>query len=58
LRHVRRDANKHADTSEKEKLLTEDLCKATKDEVQELTKKYEGFINSEAAAKEKQVMEE
>ena len=58
LRNVRRDANKHADTSEKDKLLTEDICKATKEEVQELTKKYEGFVNSEATAKEKQVMEE
>ena len=58
LRNVRRDANKHADTSEKEKLLTEDLCKSTKEEVQSLTKKYEGFINDEATAKEKQVMEE
>lgn len=39
-------------------MLTEDLCEATKEEVQNLTKKYEGMVNDEAAAKEKQVMEE
>jgi len=58
IRNVRRDANKHADTSEKDKILTEDLCTATKEEIQSLTKKYEGMVNDEAAAKEKQVMEE
>lgn len=58
IRNVRRDANKHADTSEKDKILTEDLCEATKEEIQNLTKKYEGMVNDEAAAKEKQVMEE
>lgn len=58
IRNIRRDSNKHADTSEKEKLLTEDICKATKEEIQTLTKKFEGIVNEEAAAKEKQVMEE
>jgi ribosome recycling factor len=57
IRNVRRDANKHADTSEKEKVLSEDDCKHTKDQVQELTKKYEGIVNDRAAAKEKEVME-
>jgi ribosome recycling factor len=54
---VRRDANKHADTAEKEKTLSEDDCKATKDQVQDLTKKYEGLVNDRAASKEKEVME-
>ncbi len=58
IRNVRRDANKHTDTAQKDKVLTEDLCEATKEEVQSLTKKYEGSVNDEAAAKEKQVMEE
>ncbi len=58
IRNVRRDANKHADTAQKDKVLTEDLCEATKEEVQNLTKKYEGSVNDEAAAKEKQIMEE
>ncbi|MFO0974978.1 MAG: ribosome recycling factor [Planctomycetaceae bacterium] len=57
IRNVRRDANKHADTSEKDKTMSEDDCKATKDQVQDLTKKYEGIVNERAAAKEKEVME-
>lgn len=58
IRNVRRDANKHADQAEKEKILTEDDCQATKDRIQELTKTYEGMINEQAAAKEREVMEE
>src|ERR1700683_2076987 len=56
LRNVRRDANKHADQGEKDKTLTEDVCKQTKDQIQELTKKNEGKVNDMAAAKEKEVM--
>ena len=56
IRNVRRDANKHADQSAKEKTLTEDDCKATKDQIQELTKKSENKVNEMAAAKEKEVM--
>ena len=58
IRNIRRDSNKHADTAQKDKLLTEDLCEATKEAIQNLTKQYEGIVNVEAAAKEKQVMEE
>lgn len=57
IRNVRRDANKHADTAEKEKTLSEDDCKHTKDQVQDLTKKYEGLVNDRAASKEQEVME-
>jgi ribosome recycling factor len=57
IRNVRRDANKHADTAEKEKTMSEDDCKATKDEVQELTRKYEGIVNEKANGREKEVME-
>lgn len=57
IRNVRRDANKHADTSEKDKSLSEDDCKATKDQIQDLTKKYEGLVNDKAAAREREVME-
>jgi ribosome recycling factor len=56
IRNVRRDANKHADTSEKGGKFGEDDCKALKDEVQELTKKFEGAANDLAAAKEAEVM--
>jgi ribosome recycling factor len=57
IRNVRRDANKHADTAEKEKTMSEDDCKQTKDQVQDLTKKYENSVNEKAASKEKEVME-
>ena len=56
IRNVRRDANKHADQGEKDKTLTEDECEQTKEQVQELTKKFEGKVNDMAAAKEKEVM--
>ncbi len=57
IRNIRRDANKHADQSEKDKVLSEDDRDATKEKVQELTKKYEGLVNDRAVAKEKEVME-
>ncbi len=57
IRNVRRDANKHADTSEKAKVFSEDDCKHAKEHVQELTRKYEGLVNDRAASKEKEVME-
>jgi ribosome recycling factor len=56
IRNVRRDANKHADTSEKDGQFGEDDGKALKDEVQELTKKYESSANNLATAKEAEVM--
>lgn len=58
IRNIRRDGNKHADTSHKEKLMTEDELDRVKEEIQELTKKYEGLVNSGASEKEKQVMDE
>lgn len=58
IRNIRRDANKHADTSEKEKLFSEDERDACKEEVQNLTKKFEAKVNTLAAAKEKEIMEE
>ncbi len=56
VRNVRRDANKHADQAEKDGELSEDNCKSLKDEVQDLTKKYEGKANDLATAKETEVM--
>ena len=58
IRNVRRDANKHADQAEKDKVLTEDDCEQTKERVQDLTKKFEGKVNDMASAKEKEVMED
>jgi ribosome recycling factor len=56
IRNVRRDANKHADQSQKGKTLTEDECEQTKEQVQDLTKKFENKVNEMAAAKEKEIM--
>jgi ribosome recycling factor len=56
IRNVRRDANKHADTAEKDKTMTEDLCAATKEQIQELTKKFETLVNDLASQKEQEVM--
>src|SRR6188474_26473 len=41
IRNVRRDANKHADAGEKDGDMSEDESKALKEDVQELTKKFE-----------------
>jgi ribosome recycling factor len=58
IRNVRRDANKAADQAEKNSELTEDDRDALKDEIQELTKKYEAKISDLAKAKEKEVLEQ
>lgn len=58
IRNIRRDGNKHADQSEKDKVFSEDDRDRLKDQIQELTKTYEGKVNTEAAAKEKDIMDE
>lgn len=58
IRNIRRDGNKHADQSEKDKELNEDDCKKLKDEIQELTKKFENQVNDAAKAKEEEVMDD
>lgn len=58
IRNIRRDANKHADNAQKDKTLSEDECNDVKDEIQELTKKFEGQVNEAASTKETEVMEE
>jgi ribosome recycling factor len=58
IRNVRRDGNKYADQSEKDKKISEDDCKGLKDEIQELTKKYEARANELARSREAEVMEE
>ena len=57
IRNVRRDANKALDTAAKDKTIGEDIRDAVKDEVQELTKKYETEVDAAARAKETEVME-
>jgi ribosome recycling factor len=58
IRNIRRDANKHADTSTKDKVLSEDERDRVKSDVQEMTKTYEGKVNKAATEKEKQIMDE
>jgi len=58
IRNIRRDANKHADQSEKDKTLSEDDCKRCKDEIQDLTKKFETKVNELADAREQDIMDE
>jgi ribosome recycling factor len=56
IRNVRRDGNKHADQSEKDKTMSEDDCESLKKEIQDLTKTYEDHANALAKSKEAEVM--
>lgn len=58
IRNVRRDGNKEAEQAEKEKSLTEDDRDRVKNEIQELTKKFEAKATDLAKAKETEVMED
>src|SRR3954447_22854045 len=57
IRNIRRDANKQADKELQDKLLTEDELDRTKEEIQSLTKRFEGKVNDLAGKKEAEVME-
>jgi ribosome recycling factor len=57
IRNIRRDANKQADVEQNDKVLTEDDAKACKDEIQSLTKRYEGKVNDVADKKSAEIME-
>lgn len=58
IRNVRRDGNKAAEQEQKDKVLTEDERDSVKDEVQELTKRFENLASNLAEAKEKEVLED
>jgi ribosome recycling factor len=58
VRNIRRDANKAAEVEQKDKTITEDDLESTKEEVQDLTKKFEDRANELAKAKESEVMDE
>lgn len=58
VRNIRRDGNKAADQAEKSKELSEDERDDVKEEIQELTKKFEAKASDLAQAKEKEVMED
>ena len=57
IRNIRRDANKAIEGAEKDKLISEDDRDSMKDEIQELTKKFESEATDVAKARENDVME-
>lgn len=56
IRNVRRDGNKAADQEQKDGAMTEDERDKLKEEIQELTKKYENLAGDMAKAREAEVM--
>ncbi|MGA2033766.1 MAG: ribosome recycling factor [Thermoguttaceae bacterium] len=58
IRNIRRDGNKTADQSEKDKDLSEDERDHAKDEIQDLTKQFEGKVTEMAKNREKEVLED
>ena len=58
VRNIRRDGNKQADAGEKDKDFSEDDRDAAKEQIQDLTKQYEGKVTEMAKAREKEVMED
>ncbi len=57
IRNARRDANKVIDREQKDSILTEDDAAKGKDDVQDLTKKYEGIVTGILDAKTEELME-
>lgn len=57
IRNIRRDGNKHFDTAEKEKTMTEDERDAGKEEVQKLTDTYEKKAQELADKKMTEILE-
>lgn len=57
IRNIRRDANKAADVAEKAKELSEDDRDKLKEDVQELTKKFEAQVGEMAKGREADVTE-
>src|SRR5258707_8014227 len=58
IRNIRRDGNKHFDQAEKAKEMTEDERDKGKEEVQNLTKKFEDRVGELADKKTKEVLEQ
>lgn len=57
IRNIRRDANKQADTEMGDKELTEDENEKAKEEIQALTKQFEGKVNAMAEKKSAEILE-
>ena len=56
IRNIRRDMSDDLKKIEKEEKLPEDVVKDNQDEIQKLTDKYVGIVDSLVAEKEKEVM--
>ena len=57
IRNARREGNKTVEKEEKDSVLTEDEARKGKDDIQELTKQYEGKIGEILDAKVKEIEE-
>jgi len=57
IRNIRRDANKAADGELTGKLMTEDELEKCKEEIQSLTKRFEGKVNDNAEKKSAEILE-
>ena len=57
IRNIRRDGNQQADAEEKGGDMSEDELKRTKEEIDRLTKEYEGKVGEAVDKKTKEVME-
>jgi ribosome recycling factor len=57
IRNIRRDANKSADKELADKILTEDDLERCKEEIQSLTKRFEGKVNDMAEKKSAEILE-
>ena len=57
IRNARRDANKVMETEEKGGVVTEDESKGGKDQIQELTKSYEGKVDEMIEKKKNEIMQ-
>ncbi|MCP4246477.1 MAG: ribosome recycling factor [bacterium] len=57
VRNVRRDANKHIDTIQKDGAISEDEAKSAKDRIQKMTKHHEDEVDGLLAAKAKEMEE-
>jgi len=57
IRNTRRDANKRIDAEEKDKSMSEDDAEKCKENVQELTKKYEDKVETLVGIKSKEIEE-
>lgn len=57
IRHIRREANDHFKSMEKNKEISEDVCYSLSDEAQKMTDKYIEKIDVEIDRKTKEIME-